>query len=149
MNNRQRKKWQKKYGTYINPKEIWNLDYTIAEFVLPRLKMFKNKSIGDPGCDGIDTREKWNATLDKMILAFEYLLDDNWWIGDPEYDFSDGLHVGYEKDNKTGGFHKVVISEDDWVKEVSQKRDEEEQRRKQVIDEGLQLFAEWFRYLWW
>ena len=148
MNNRQRKKWKKNHGVYVEPKELWNLDYTIAEFVLPRLKMFKKKYIGDPGCDGMDTREKWDVALDKMILAFEYLLDDNWWIGNPQYDYSDGLHFGYDKDDKTG-WHKVVISEDNWVKEVSRKRDEEEQRRKQVIDEGLQLFAKWFRHLWW
>lgn len=148
MNNRQRKKWQKKHGLYIAPNELWNLDYTIAEFILPRLKKFKKESMGYPDQGEMDTPEKWNAALDKMILAFEYILNDNWWIGNPEYDYSDGLHIGFEKDDKTG-WHKVVISEDDWVKDVSQRRDNEDQRRKQVINEGLQLFTKWFRHLWW
>ena len=41
MNKRTRKKWLKEQGLYVNPKETWNLDYTIAKFMLPRLKLFK------------------------------------------------------------------------------------------------------------
>lgn len=41
MNKRTRKKWLKKQGLYINPKEMMNLDCNIAKYVLPRLKMYK------------------------------------------------------------------------------------------------------------
>ena len=36
---KQRKKWLKRRGLYISPRDTWNLDTTIAEFILPRLKL--------------------------------------------------------------------------------------------------------------
>lgn len=88
MNKRKRKKWLKRHNLYVNPKELWNLDYTIAEFVLPRLRKFKNATNSYPENSEIDVFEKWISTIDKMILAFEYLSDeDEWWIGNSKYDY--------------------------------------------------------------
>ena len=67
MNKRTRKKWLKEQGLYVNPKETWNLDYTIAKFVLPRLKLFKKLNNGYPGREGMETKEKWDEALNKMI----------------------------------------------------------------------------------
>lgn len=53
---------------------VWSLDGTIAAFILPRLKRFKeiNK------CYPPDlTPEKWNEILDKMILAMEFYSSEN------------------------------------------------------------------------
>ena len=33
MNKRQRKKYLKEKGLYVMNKELWNLDYTIAEWI--------------------------------------------------------------------------------------------------------------------
>ena len=71
MNKRTRKKWLKKQGLYVNPKEIWNLDCNIAKYILPRLKMYKKLTIAYPGCDEVNTPEKWDELLDKMIWSFE------------------------------------------------------------------------------
>lgn len=49
MNNRRRKKWLKKHGEYVNPRECWNLDCTFAKFALPRLKYYKKHTLGYPG----------------------------------------------------------------------------------------------------
>ena len=57
MNNRQRKKWLKSHGKYVNQKETWNLDYWIANYILPRLKLFKKKTNGYPGNEEMDTFE--------------------------------------------------------------------------------------------
>lgn len=84
MRQKARKKWLKKHNQYINPKELWNLDYTIAKFVLPRLIEFKENTISFPGYGEVDTRDKWDAALQKMITAFEYIItDEDWWIDDP------------------------------------------------------------------
>lgn len=48
--------------------ELWNLDYTFAKFVLPRLKRFKEVNQGYPSSI---TYEVWDEYLDKMIYAFE------------------------------------------------------------------------------
>lgn len=108
MRKRQRKKWLKKHGKYVPYSDLWNLDITIANFVLPRLKKFKEEDDGYPEREEMNTPEKWDEALDKMILAFEYVI----------HQFDKKSHF------------------------------DEDKRRQAVIDEGLQLFAKWFRYLW-
>ena len=71
MNKRTRKKWLKKQGLYVNPKEIWDLDTRIAKYILPRLKMYKKLTICYPGIGEANTPEKWDELLDKMIWSFE------------------------------------------------------------------------------
>lgn len=146
MRQRTRKKWLKKHDQYIAPKELWNLDYTVAKFVLPRLIKFKENSLGFPGYDEADTMDKWQDILQKMITAFEYIVtDDDWWVDDPRYDYSDGIHIEIDKDKKTL-FHFRI---DDWVKEIENNRDTEQDRRNEAIKEGLELFSKYFRHLWW
>ncbi len=48
--------------------DTWNLDKTVSEFVLPRLKRFKELNDGTPGTL---QEEEWLEIIDKMILAFE------------------------------------------------------------------------------
>lgn len=67
MNKRTRKKWLKKQGLYVNPKELWSLDCNIAKYVLPRLKMYKKLTIAYPGYD---------EALDKMIWSFEQVANN-------------------------------------------------------------------------
>lgn len=146
MRQRTRKKWLKKHGQYIAPKELWNLNYTVAKFVLPRLIKFKENSLGFPGYDEADTMDKWQDILQKMITAFEYIVtNDNWWVDDPRYDYSDGIHIEIDKDKKTL-FHFRI---DDWTKEIKNNRDTEQDRRNEAIKEGLELFSKYFRHLWW
>lgn len=146
MRQRTRKKWLKKHGQYIAPKELWNLDYTVAKFVLPRLIKFKENSLGFPGYDEADTMDKWQDILQKMIIAFEYIVtDDDWWVDDPRYDYSDGIHIEIDKNKKTL-FHFRI---DDWAKEIENNRDTEQDRRNEAIKEGLELFSKYFRHLWW
>lgn len=119
MRKRQRKKWLKKHGKYVPYSDLWSLDITIANFVLPRLKKFKKENIGYPGIEEMDTPEKWDEALDKMILAFEYVIHEfDWWL------------------------------DDEYVTKIKNSCLAEEKRRQAVISEGLQLFAKWFRYLW-
>lgn len=47
--------------------ELWNLDDTMTNFILPRLKLFKASLHGHP-CNLTET--EWNGILDKMIDAF-------------------------------------------------------------------------------
>ena len=52
--------------------EIWNLDNTIAFFILPRLKRFRKKTHSYP--TNFKSLKKWKKTLKKIIIAFELLL---------------------------------------------------------------------------
>ena len=86
--------------------ELWSLDYTIARFIHPRLVEFKKDLHGWPG--GLESFEVWTEILDKMILAFSYLADDE--------------------------EHFISM--------------EHENMKNDKIDEGLKLFAEYYRGLW-
>lgn len=51
--------------------QLWNLDITIAEFVHPLLIAFKESTNGFPY--GL-TEEEWDSRLDKMIKAFDLII---------------------------------------------------------------------------
>lgn len=61
--------------------ELWSLDCTIAEFIAPRLKAFKEVSDGGyPG--GYESAKMWQDDLDAMIEGFELYPNHFHW--DPE-----------------------------------------------------------------
>jgi hypothetical protein len=51
--------------------ETWGLDSVISQFILPRLKRFREINNGYPM--GL-TIEKWTVILDQMIFAFDWSL---------------------------------------------------------------------------
>ena len=53
--------------------ELWNLDTTILRFVLPRLKRFKECTIGFP--PDFKTFEEWQECLEKMIINIEKIIN--------------------------------------------------------------------------
>lgn len=56
--------------------ETWNLDMTIAKFLVPRLKAFKECENGHPA--GM-SEKKWDKILDEMIEGFElHCTKDEW-----------------------------------------------------------------------
>lgn len=134
MNKRQRKKYLKEKGLYVMNKELWNLDYTIAKWILPRLKLYKAKTIGFPSIDRkiySETKElkditfeDWQNILDEIILGFEQILIDPLDIAiDKDLDFK----------NKTD--YKIY---EDICNE-----------RQEKIERGLDLFKYYIQDLWW
>ena len=61
---------RRRYG--FDSRELWNLDISMVEWLLPRLKMFKEYSCGTPG---ELTEEQWNRYLDRMIRACELYIE--------------------------------------------------------------------------
>jgi hypothetical protein len=68
----------------FNPKDIWSLDYSIANYILPRLKYLKKTSRGHPSNL---TERQWKRELDKMIAAFTIIVDGAY------YDFGSNRHM--------------------------------------------------------
>lgn len=60
---------------------LWNLDCTIAAFILPRLKRFQQ--IND-GCPSNLKWKQWQARLSDMINAFELLSGDEFIYSDEQ-----------------------------------------------------------------
>ena len=71
--------------------ELWNLDVTIAEFILPRLKRFRDYTQGWP-CQRFDTFEDWQAAIDKMIESFEFVIEDDC-LGDGSEQYQEGMDL--------------------------------------------------------
>ena len=58
----------------IKQSELWNLDITLAEYILPRLIAFrKMKRTGVPM--NFKSIKEWNKELDKMIYAFNKIVN--------------------------------------------------------------------------
>lgn len=57
--------------------ETWNLDMTIANFLIPRLERFKELCNGYPETEDCKSFEEWQAIIDEMIFAFRYGSDDS------------------------------------------------------------------------
>ena len=71
------KEQREKYG--FDARETWGLNYTIAAFIYPRLKMFQAKSYSCPM--GLSS-EEWSEMVGKMAYAFGRILkedvEDHW-----------------------------------------------------------------------
>ena len=71
--------------------DTWSLDYTLAKWILPRIKGFRKVNNGwpcdelDPNCD---TPEHWDKTIERMIDAFQSIVDEN--------DNCDAWYTNYE-----------------------------------------------------
>jgi len=66
----------------FSDKECWDLDRTIAKYIIPRLKVLKNLDSSHP--IEFNSAREWNKAIDKMIWSFEFVLTD---YGSSEYDF--------------------------------------------------------------
>ena len=68
---------EEKWRTHeiFDDSELWSLDYTMACFILPRLKKLKETKSSYPG--ELDSPEAWAAIMQKMIDAFEAIVDDD------------------------------------------------------------------------
>ena len=87
MNMRMKKKYIKNHMY----QDTWNLDYYIAKFTLPRLKLFKKVTMGYP-CD-LKSINEWYNILDKMIASFEILATDEWDTQDEQKIVNEGLDL--------------------------------------------------------
>lgn len=68
--------------------DTFSLDYSVAKVILPRLKRFRQLTIGTPA--NLEEKE-WQEILDKMIASFEFAASEERWNAGPE---------DYEKHNE-------------------------------------------------
>lgn len=123
MNKRQRKKWLKKHGQYVAYSELWNLSDTICDWIIPRLKAYKQENMGHPMVPPVNSEEKWNEALDQMIRSFE--------LAKLDPDFLD-------EDLKPCSGHSFDAERNKYIYNKWQTE----------MEAGLMLFAKWFTALW-
>lgn len=67
-----------KYG--FDRFDIYDLDFQIAKFILPRLKLHRKITNSFP--HNINSLEEWQTILDNIIFSFEYIIK----IYSPKFD---------------------------------------------------------------
>jgi len=164
---------ERKIDVLIENFDSWNLDNTLALIILPALIQLKQTKMGVPnefaqvgGEDYSDQSsfdfysethgesfqegcKKWDDILDKMIWSFEQLVKDDYEEkyrhGTPEYDWieTDKQYLNPVSGKMETTYQMVDKNPDEhWVDlqglELHQAR----------IQEGLELFGKYYRYLW-
>lgn len=105
----------------FSDKETWSLFNPIGEFVLPRLKRFKELTNNYPG--DFANLEEWEVVLDKIIFAFTYSTYEG------KY-YEETKEVALLK----ADLEKVCLDKEKW---------------DDLCIEGYELFGKYFMDLWW
>jgi len=120
---------------------IWSLDYTMIEFFIERLKMFKKMNkYGYPS--SLSGEEEWNNIIDRLVHGFEIMNSEEYSL---DYD-RDGIKSSFKEiklDGKTVTAYNVERTEE-------QKKEMMCAWKKQADydKETMRLFALYFRNFW-
>jgi hypothetical protein len=117
--------WQRRIRGW-DDSELWSLDFTIFEFAAPRLRRFAEISVGYP--------LHFNLTDEEI---------DGYWelSGEEQQVLNRKSEEGWTKAvNKMARAMEIILEKDGWLG-----LDEE---LEQEVKEGLELFHEYFDYLW-
>ena len=110
----------------IDIDELYDLDITIARFILPRLMVFKKHCERTPNLNM--PHEEWMQILDKMIYAFDRIAcqteEDT-----PEYK----------------AYIKAIWNNEQDLADLKR----EAKASLKPISEGLSLYHKYYRSLWW
>lgn len=162
-----------KIDVQIEKHDTWGLDHTLARIIYPALLQLKATKQGIPsdfamvgGEDYLDQTcfdfykdehgelfnqkcREWDDVLDKMIWAFQQIAEDDYDAkyhhGTPKYDWVDANHP--YPNPKTGVMEPTYRMVDlnpgeHWYDH------EGHQLHEQRIQEGVELFAKYYRNLW-
>ena len=152
----------------IDRYDTWSMDHTLANIILPMLKILKENKHGAPNVDDEDVPielhsiyalpkdeydvdgnhfARWDWVLDEMIFAFECKVDDDWdkqfWSGTSKFETVECDKIFFnpitQKEEKT---YQMVQRGDlkcDW---------EGRQKMQDRITNGFRLFGKYYEGLW-
>lgn len=113
--------------------ECWNIDYSIARYVLPRLKYYRAHMNGHP----YDSKyEDWEKILDEIIWFMQDMIDDK-----EEEKIYDKYFEPF--DNNKNMIEQVCITDEN-RKKFADKVDKLNERKQKAAE----LFGKYFMSLW-
>lgn len=164
---------RRKRSVTIENHDSWSLDHTLSDIILPCLLQLKEKMTGIPGIFGLPgggqeslqysfdfysetyddafniTCEQWEETIDKMIWSFQQLVYDNYFekydYGKWEMKFDEIEETHYNpitKQQEKLYQLRPVDPDKYWMDHEGLAMHEER------IQEGIDLFAKYYRSLW-
>lgn len=134
---------ERKVVIKLHPSDTWNLDETLALIIVPLLEQLKVESnsystIKDGDApDNLEDHEKWQWIMGEMIYGFKSC------IGDWEAQFETGVFDMEFKQTKDG--ESILLP---GVNHTHQVDYEEMNKAKTRADNGIMLFAKYYRGLW-
>lgn len=126
--------------------ELWNLEFSIAKYVLPRLIEYRKVMNGYPA--SVKTFEEFQEIVDKMIYAFDHIVNEDKYTDDLEKELEIDWNGCYKTTKLPDGNYQLERTEKYNSEKINKYR-EEQNKIGEKIDEGLRLFGEYFRALWW
>ena len=73
------------FMTGMSQRDTWSLGVPFAEYILPRLKLFKTTTFRDD--------KEWDAILDKMMFAFQKVIECDGGPSEFEDEINEGLKL--------------------------------------------------------
>lgn len=173
IGNWPKKAFDRKVDIHIDRWDSWNVDGQLALIIYPLLVQLRNSHMGVPsefgdvGGESFNSQycfdfysethddafnigcERWNETLDKMIWSFYQLIDNSWeekyHHGKGEYDWkkTDKLYP-----NPVTGVMEPTYQMVDKNPNEHWYDHEGKMKHEERIQEGLDLFAKYYRNLW-
>lgn len=124
-----------RYG--VSDQECWCLADTIARYTLPRLKHFKK--MNRYGYPPDSTPEQWEQTIDEVIWAFEYIVDNE------KYNPFPNIEIVNESEKFEDYFNRKRSFTEDlaWKNYLAKSRELHERKEKALV-----LFAKNFEQFW-
>ena len=113
--------WKPKEEKGINEKELWSLDATLTDYILPRITAFrKMKRVGYPiyeplGAEDKVSEEEWKAIEDRSVAEWENILFD--------------IETAFKTLKDTMDYERST-------------------KQEEAIKHGLALFAKHYEHLW-
>lgn len=126
--------------------ESWNLDYTVAKLMLPRIKKYREGLRGHPACI---TEQEWTDILDQVEWSFAYILysDDDF-----RYLPADCQMTSRDMDLLMTWPWKPVTGATEEEKTAARIKFEKYCEASGANDlrcqQGLDLFGKWLRGMW-
>jgi hypothetical protein len=127
--------------------ELWNLYYTFALFILPRLVEFRKLTKAYP--PDFETFEEWVEIIDKMIYAFDHIANEESYQDEYEKEIGLTWDGAYELKKLPNTEYSEIVQGKKYDEEKVNKLREWQKVEGEKIDEGLMLFGKYFRALWW
>ena len=127
---------KRKVSVEIHDYDTWNADHTLALIIHPLLIKFSEQPHGYPADL---TEDEWDTIIDKMIFSFSCSLDSDWedqFYINTRLDSTESLDDSIKSLKIIDNFSDLKFDKEGYEKFVEK------------IDEGLSLFAKYYRHLW-
>lgn len=126
----------RKIGIRIDPYDTWNMDHTLAMLIVPMLRQLREQQHGIPGAFSPA------HSTETHQLQFPFMDEDH------DAAFARGEARWLEVMDKMIWSFEQIISEDSLTSDVPAGYHGSAENYQRAIQEGIDLFAKYYRNLW-